>query len=357
MTDKALSPSPIPLAQGLRAAARDILADAHKVLEDPLRSEAEAVHDFRKAMKRWRALLRLLSPYLADGGALRMDARDIARRLTASRDNQAALEALADLAKHNERGLSARTQQNLRMRLSGAAQQTETLTLTSEMRDRLRASLLVAADSIERWPLEQLTFRDVADRLTSTYRRARRLLPEAWAGADPEHLHELRKRVVEHRYQMELIEPLWPRLIRVWVEEAQRLRERLGRCQDLEVLRRTVEPHRPLAPWRSRVTPLIAARRSSQTAAAARIAARLFAEKPKAFRRRIQSLWEQTTEQQTDPTTGKPVPADSQPVSGEKKTRIGAKTPSVQKSRLVQKSRAAKRPAATARIRRAAPPT
>ncbi len=40
------------------------------------------------------------------------------------------------------------------------------------------------------------------------------------------------------RYQMELIEPLWPRFGRMWTDEAERLRDRLGRCQDLEVLER-----------------------------------------------------------------------------------------------------------------------
>ena len=37
---------------------------------------------------------------------------------------------------------------------------------------------------------------------------------------------------------MELIEPLWPRFGRMWTDEAERLRDRLGRCQDLEVLER-----------------------------------------------------------------------------------------------------------------------
>ena len=46
-----------------------------------------------------------------------------------------------------------------------------------------------------------------------------------------------------------------------------------------------------LAPWRSRLTPMIEARRSAHLKSAARLAGRLFAEKPKAFRRRIAALW------------------------------------------------------------------
>jgi hypothetical protein len=117
-------------------------------------------------------------------------------------------------------------------------------------------------------------------------------MPEDWSKADAEHLHDLRRRVVEHRHQMDLIEHLWPRLGRLWTEEAQRLRGRLGVCQDLFVLEQMAKPHQPLAPWRSRLTPIILARRAVHVRAAARLAGRLFAEKPKAFRRRITKLWD-----------------------------------------------------------------
>ncbi len=77
----------------------------------------------------------------------------------------------------------------------------------------------------------------------------------------------------------------------MWAEEAQRLRNRLGACQDLAVLANFTAPHQPLAPWRSRLAPVIEARRAAHLKTAARLAGRLFAEKPKAFRRRIAALW------------------------------------------------------------------
>jgi len=91
---------------------------------------------------------------------------------------------------------------------------------------------------------------------------------------------------------MELIEPLWPRFGRMWTDEAERLRDRLGRCQDLEVLKRLTGPHQPLAHWRSRLTPACTERTTELAQRAARIAVRLFAEKPKAFRHRLEMLWE-----------------------------------------------------------------
>ncbi len=91
---------------------------------------------------------------------------------------------------------------------------------------------------------------------------------------------------------MEIVAPLWPRFGRMWVGEAQRLRDRLGRHQDLTLLIRLTQPHQPLAPWRSRLTPAIAQRMKDHVAAARRLASRLFVEKPGAFRRRLDVIWE-----------------------------------------------------------------
>ena len=142
------------------------------------------------------------------------------------------------------------------------------------------------------WPLDELTFAEIAESLAAEYGRARKRIPDNWSLATPEQIHELRQRVVEHRYQMELIEPLWPRLAGTWVDEAQRLRTRLGKYQDLTLLIRLAEPHQPLAPWRSRLSPLIAQSQAEHVAVGARMATRMFAESPKAFRKRLKALWD-----------------------------------------------------------------
>jgi CHAD domain-containing protein len=117
-------------------------------------------------------------------------------------------------------------------------------------------------------------------------------VPDDWATASAEELHDLRKRVVEHRYQMELIEPLWPKLGRVWVGEAQRLRDRLGRHHDLTVLALLMRPKKPLAPYQARLGSIVRERQRAHVRTAARLAGRLFAEKPGAFRTRLMRLWE-----------------------------------------------------------------
>lgn len=276
---------------GLAAAGRLIIADARRALADPELSEAETVHEVRKALKRWRALLRLLGRPLGEqADQMRTEARELMRALSGARDAQSTLDALADLRKM-ELPFSVTSAETIRKRMTDIRDAAEQSSFSQQMRDRLSRYLDYATLSLERWPLKEIDFDTVADALTATYWRARQLMPDNWREAEAEHLHDLRRRVVEHRHQMDLIEPLWPRLGQVWAEEAQRLRNRLGACQDLAVLGNFTGPHQPLAPWRSRLAPVIAARRAAHLKTAARLAGRLFAEKPKAFRRRIAALW------------------------------------------------------------------
>ncbi|HEX3710123.1 MAG TPA: CHAD domain-containing protein [Pseudolabrys sp.] len=276
---------------GFATAARSIIGDARRGLADPELSDAEAVHEVRKALKRWRALLRLLARPLGEqADQLRTEARELMRALSSARDAQSSLDALADLRKVDV-PFSTTSIETIHARLAEMRDAAEQHGFTKSMREKISRYLDYATLSLERWPLAAIDFDTVADGLTSTYRRARQLLPESWLSAEPEHLHDLRRRVVEHRHQMDLIEPLWPRLGQVWAEEAQRLRNRLGACQDLAVFTSLAAPHQSLAPWRSRLAPLIEARRSAHLKTAERLAGRLFAEKPKAFHRRIAALW------------------------------------------------------------------
>ena len=86
-----------PVGEALRSVASEILARAQLILDDPAREPTVTVHDIRRAMKRWRAFLRMLAPILGDGTeSLREQARDLSRKLTAARDAQSAIDAFQD---------------------------------------------------------------------------------------------------------------------------------------------------------------------------------------------------------------------------------------------------------------------
>jgi len=289
-------PPPDIAASALADLLRDIVASGRKPIETPGIADAVAVHDLRKALKRWRALLRLIAPAIGEEAELmRIEARDLAREVATARDGRAMQEAFADLG-DDFPDLPARSRAAVGDRLAQIGANAEAASLTPARKTRIDEMWTRATAATERWPVQRFDRTQAAKQLAATYRRVCAAVPQDWSKASPEALHRFRQRVVEHRYQMELVQPLWPKLMRVWISEAQRLRDRLGAHQDLVILRRLTEPHQPLARWRSRLVPLITERQAAHVAAAKRLAGRLFTEKPKAFRQRLASLWEHRAE-------------------------------------------------------------
>jgi CHAD domain-containing protein len=295
MTSKAGLPRDIA-ACTLADLLRDVVASGRKPLETPHITDAAAVHDLRKALKGWRAMMRLIVPTVGEEAELmRIEARDLAREIAAARDGKAAQEALADLVVDPDvdlPGVASRTRAAIEERLAAMRAGAEAVSLTTERKAQVSAVWARASAAVERWPLAKFGRTEAARQLAASYRRVCKAIPDDWSKASPEALHKLRQRVVEYRYQMELTEPLWPKIMRVWVSEAQRLRDRLGSHHDLMILRQLTEPHRPLSRWRSKLAPLITARQAAHVTAAKRLTGRLFAETPKAFHRRLAALWE-----------------------------------------------------------------
>ena len=273
----------------------DVLAEARAAIESP-DGVRTVVHDFRKAMKRWRAFLRLLKPAVGDEAVdLRLEARDLARELAMARDVQAALDALADL-RECATPLSDRSRATIAQRIESRRQSAHDAGLTDDIRARIAEYLERADTALSGWPLDEMKFEDIAASLARSYGRARSLVPKVWAAARPEELHSLRQRVIIHRYQLDFVHPLWPRFIRVAAGEAQRLRERLGHCQDLAVLTTLTQPRGDLARWRKLLLPLIAERKAIHIAASAHNAGRLFADRPRALQKRLRTLWANAAE-------------------------------------------------------------
>jgi len=286
----------LQVAHSVRQAADGILAEVGIALEG-LAGErpGDAVHDYRVAHKRWRAFLRLLHGQIGDEAlALRQEARLLSRTFDSSRDAQAALDALADMAGSAEiaaSSISERTQATVADRLEGIRKTSEINALDAQTLQRLRAGLERASACASAWPLESMTFEDIVKSLAQSYRRARRRLPPCWETASAEDVHEFRKAVVTFRYQIELIEPLWPKMWLTFTGEVQKLRVQLGKSNDLVVLGRFTQLKQPLTHWRSRLALPIESRRRFHLDRARELAVRVFAESPRSFRKRIEAMW------------------------------------------------------------------
>ena len=255
------------VGEALRAVARDILADARLPVDGPAKSEAEAVHDFRREMKRWRALLRLLEPFLGREARRCGTRRATSRARSPARATRNRRSMRSPTSTSTGSPCRARSLATVRARIeAGRGRRRRPPPQRRHARRGCRA-LDGAGRRGRALAARRADVRRRGERLARGYRAAGARLPDDWAAASGEELHELRKRVVIHRYQMEMVEPLWPRFRQDVDRRSQRLRDRLGKHQDLLVLAGLTAPHQPLAPWRSRLAPAIAARKATHVTA------------------------------------------------------------------------------------------
>src|SRR5580693_5639113 len=117
MGDKPALQPKAAIGPAVRAIAVHVLAKARSAMTGPELSSQDAVHDFRRAMKEWRALMRLLAPFVPDAERWRIEARDHARSLAHARDGAAALMAFDGLIDKGNLVLSERSSSTIRSRI------------------------------------------------------------------------------------------------------------------------------------------------------------------------------------------------------------------------------------------------
>ena len=280
--DEAARPS--ALADALRNAASE--AQAALARPDP----EKAVHDIRKAFKRLRALLRLVrgGRRSEEAKALRRELGEAARKLSGARDGTARTDALDDLVRKG--GLDRKRADRLSRREIAASTEDEAaLQALASHRTEIE-SLIMRCRSKAPDLADNLGRKALVRSLTDDYRRARRRL-RLVDPTDDESLHDLRKSVIAQRYQMELATPGWPRMGKLWVDELQKLRDKLGKHHDLAVLTETRSNDEDGAfPDDDREYLLRSAgmRQDHLAGSSLRLGRRIFCEKPRAFARRIQ---------------------------------------------------------------------
>ncbi len=217
--DERLPPPRAPgdaLADALAATLETVAA----AVADP--DPEEMVHDARKAMKQYRALLRLIPG--DDAKAERRRTAEVARALSGARDQVAARDALEVMAKGGF--LLACDQTDAAAALGEDAAEDG-----GEHRATLGGFLVSARTLLAETLAAQAREADVPKGLVKAYKQARRAPFDT-----PEAMHEARKRVVTHRYQMSFLAEAFGHGAKR-ARAAQRLRDLLGAYQDIETLR------------------------------------------------------------------------------------------------------------------------
>lgn len=279
----------------IRRVLGEQIARAEDALGLPDGDRQLAVHRARRRFKKLRGVLRLVRPAAPDfAKAENARWRDAGRVLAPARDAGAAVGALDRLLEDFGDLVSPHAFAAVRQGLAAARD------AASAGEAALDAAIAAARDACAegRAALGALSLPDdpaaaIAEGAARAYAKAVRTLAAARRGGGPEKLHELRKHLKQHWLHVRLLHEIWPEAMRSRRAEAKALADELGALQDLDVLRRAVEAPPDAAPDRHRdlLLALIDRRQAALAATATQAAARLLAERPKDFRRRLEALW------------------------------------------------------------------
>ena len=258
--------------------------------------DKEAVHDTRKALKRLRALVRLLRAELGERQYKREHAilRDAARRLAGARDAEVMVGTLDALLERHPRELGRRRQLlELRKRLVAERAAAERATLGDRTtRGEVLRELSGLRERARQWDLPErpgiaLVERDLR-RIYRDGRERKRRVARGKGSSGAHAAHAWRKRVKDLRYAAEILGQ------RSLARRADKLAELLGEEHDLVVLAGLLPPP-GRAPFKGRrgkrarkaLLARIARRRRHLRKRALREGERLYGRAPKKFARRV----------------------------------------------------------------------
>jgi len=145
---------------------------------------------------------------------------------------------------------------------------------------------------VEGWAIRAPDWEAVDQGLRRSYGRGRKTLGRARRSRSLEDLHAWRKRVKDLWYHERLLAPAAGPAVRSHAKDAHRLADLLGDDHDLGVLRDALT--RDLTPVPVDVDAVVAVldhRRAELQDEAIRLGQRVYAESPKAFRRRMRRSW------------------------------------------------------------------
>lgn len=263
--------------------ARAQLREAGAALGDVRRPLGDRVHDVRTAMKRVRALNRLIRP------AVGRRARHADRRLRKIAHAVSSLRDAAVVLKTFDRAVGPSRAALARVRSRLAAQlRTEVHAFEEEKRSRqLRADLTHERRKVEEWVPNAGGWSAIDEGLTHGYRRARKAMAVAYRTASGADFHDWRRAVKTHRHQIAALETIAPGRMKPRLDELDRLGDMLGDEHDLTVLEAAIQAELARLPdprRGDRLLQRIADRRDQLRKRARPLGKRLFAVPPPAFR-------------------------------------------------------------------------
>jgi CHAD domain-containing protein len=251
-------------------------------------TEDTPVHETRKHLKKARAALRLVRREIGRGLFKRQDdrLRDIGRMISELRDAEVRLQTVRQLQSvtPRQRRSYQKVEETLMHELENfVAAFADWQTQTIPFFERLY-------DEIDGWPVDQFDFIQLQRSVQATYKRGRDALAAAKRAGTAESFHNFRKEAKQLWYQLRILRPVNPVVLKTLADELGSLGDLLGRAHDLDFLGERMRQEADQNTWKRESHELLAVIEASQSdlqRGAGDLAERFYAERPRDFGARV----------------------------------------------------------------------
>lgn len=234
----------LPLSEAFQEVAEYLIGSAIADIDDATMDRHDVVHEVRKRCKEMRALLRLARGPLTETGLYDRENhrfRDAARELSTLRDANALLETYDMLAKYYDAEIDRRKFGLIRRRLTLRKKEISENCDIEQLLQTFRAEMVVGCEKVADWAPLLSDSDDLREGFKKPYHRGIRAMATAYESPSSHKFHDWRKRVKYHRYHCELLENIWPEVVRAWTSEVDLLSKLLGQEHDCAVFREILE--------------------------------------------------------------------------------------------------------------------
>lgn len=277
------------LGEGLRRICRKQIENAIAIAAGEKETDDTPVHQTRKHLKKARAALRLVRKEIGRGLFERQDRclRDVGRLISDIRDAEVRLQMvrqLQDITQRRGRGLYRELEKMLMLELENfvaafAEWQTQAVPMLEEAK---------AATDV--WAVDQFSGKQLRRAVQATYKRGCNTLAQARATPSAEKFHEFRTEAKMLWYQLRILRPVNPVVLKTLSDELRSLGDLLGRAHDLSFLDQRLRDENGKSEWQREGHKLLAVIEVSARdlqRGAAELAERFFAERPRDFGSRV----------------------------------------------------------------------
>jgi CHAD domain-containing protein len=282
------------LPDGIRRITLDQVDRSLDRLELKTRNKDRAIHEARVGFKRIRSILRLIRGEIGQENFKleNQTYRDAGRQLSAARDTAVVADTLEELIGECNKHLAQPDIKLLRKRLRRL--RADQLREKAQQLPQIAEDIQHARVRVAEWPLNHDGFVAIEYGLRKTYRQGRRKFETAQSDNTTSNLHEWRKDVKYLWYQLTALNALWPKPLDAFASELSKLSGFLSEDHDLAMLRERASKQSETLTESTEITNLIQLldhRRTELQTKARTLGLRLYAEKPRAFSRRMESFW------------------------------------------------------------------